>query len=116
MSLTLTRRHNVDRFGYLIPTRYGNVPMVGAMATYRPGEGRFGGAVAVEEGTANLANNPTFSGAVGTTPSGWHSDVTIQQDDFFGQLINVAELLCVSGNAYEDFGTGIAYPLAYNTT
>ena len=48
MSLTLTRRHNVDRFGYLIPTRYGNVPMVGAVATYRPGEGRFGGAVRVD--------------------------------------------------------------------
>lgn len=54
MSLTLTRRHNVDRFGYLIPTQYGNLPMVGAVATYRPGEGRFGGAVAVEEGTTNL--------------------------------------------------------------
>ena len=54
MSLTLTRRHNVDRFGYLIPHRYGNLPMVGAVATYRPGEGRFGGAVAVEEGTTNL--------------------------------------------------------------
>ena len=53
MSLTLTRRHNVDRFGYLVPTKYGNVPMVGAVATYRPGEGRFGGAVAVEEGTEN---------------------------------------------------------------
>jgi len=70
----------------------------------------------VEEGTTNLANNPTFSGDVGTTPSGWDRDVTIQQDDFFGQLINVAELLCVSGNNYEDFGTDIAYPLAYNTT
>ena len=54
MSLTLTRRHNVDRFGYLIPTKYGNVPMVGAVATYRPGEGRFGGAVAVEERTTNI--------------------------------------------------------------
>ena len=53
MSLTLTRRYDVDRFGYLIPTQYGNVPMVGAVATYRPGEGRFGGAVAVEEGTTN---------------------------------------------------------------
>jgi hypothetical protein len=70
----------------------------------------------MEEETTNLANNPTFSGAVGTTPSGWDSDVTIRQDDFFGQLINVAELLCVSGNTYEDFGTSIAYPLAYNTT
>jgi hypothetical protein len=58
MSLTLTRRYNVDRFGYLIPTRYGNVPMVGAVATYRPGEGRFGGAVAVEEGTVNLVPSP----------------------------------------------------------
>ena len=60
MSLTLTRRYNVDRFGYLIPTQYGNVPMMGAVATYRPGEGRFGrGAVAVEEGTTNLVVNPT---------------------------------------------------------
>lgn len=59
MSLTLTRRHNVDRFGYLIPTKYGNVPMLGAVATYRPGEGRFGGAVAVEESTVNLIDNPT---------------------------------------------------------
>lgn len=59
MSLTLTRRYNVDRFGYLIPTKYGNVPMVEAVATYRPGEGRFGrGAVAVEEGTVNLHPNP----------------------------------------------------------
>ena len=58
MSLTLTRRHNVDRFGYLIPHRYGNLPMVGAVATYRPGEGRFGGAVAVEEGTTNLHKDP----------------------------------------------------------
>ena len=117
MGMILTRRYNVDRFGYLIPYRYGNLPMVGAVATFRPGEGKFGrGAVAVEEGTTNLANNPTFSGAVGTTPSGWNSDVTIRQDDFFGQLINVAELLCVSGNTYEDFGTSIAYPLAYNTT
>jgi len=78
--------------------------------------GKFGQAVMVEEETTNLANNPTFSGDVGTTPSGWNRDVTIQQDDFFGQLINVAELLCVSGNNYEDFGTDIAYPLAYNTT
>jgi hypothetical protein len=64
MSLTLTRRHNVDRFGYLIPTRYGNVPMMGAVATYRPGEGRFGGAVAVEEGTTNLVppNRLKFEG------------------------------------------------------
>jgi len=78
--------------------------------------GKFGQAIMVEEETTNLANNPTFSGDVGTTPSGWNRDVTIQQDDFFGQLINVAELLCVSGNNYEDFGTDIAYPLAYNTT
>src|SRR5690606_25766691 len=64
MSLTLTRRHNVDRFGYLIPAKYGNVPMVGAVATYRPGEGRFGGAVAVEEGTTNLipSNGLKFEG------------------------------------------------------
>lgn len=54
MGMILTRRYNVDRFGYLIPHRYGNLPMVGAVATYRPGEGRFGGAVAVEEGTTNL--------------------------------------------------------------
>jgi len=61
MSLTLTRRYNADRFGYLIPHRYGNLPMVGAVATYRPGEGRFGrGAVAVEEGTTNLVTNPFF--------------------------------------------------------
>ncbi len=63
MSLTLTRRHNVDRFGYLIPHRYGNLPMVGAVATYRPGEGRFGSAVAVEEGTENrIATPTTFAG------------------------------------------------------
>ena len=62
MSLTLTRRHNVDRFGYLIPTKYGNVPMTESVATYRPGEGRFGrGAVAVEEGTANLVITPDYS-------------------------------------------------------
>ena len=53
----VTHRHNADRFGYLIPTKYGNVPMAGAVATYRPGEGRFGrGAVAVEEGTTNLCD------------------------------------------------------------
>lgn len=40
-------------------------PLDGAVATLRPNEGRFGGAVAVEEGTENLAYNPTFSGTVG---------------------------------------------------
>jgi len=69
MSLTLNRRYNVDRFGYLIPTRHGNVPMVGAVATYRPGEGRFGGAVAVEEGTTNLYGNPFFKNGT----DGWRS-------------------------------------------
>ena len=62
MSLTLTRRYNVDRFGYLIPHRYGNLPMVGAVATYRPGEGRFGGAVAVEGGTTNLFSSQQAHG------------------------------------------------------
>src|SRR5690606_25047207 len=48
-------RYNVDRFGYLIPHRYGNLPMVGAVATFRPGEGPFGrDAIAVEEATENL--------------------------------------------------------------
>jgi len=79
-------------------------------------DGKYTKAIMVEEGTTNLANNPTFSGAVGTTPSGWNSDVTIRQDDFFGQLINVAELLCVSGNVFDNFGTGIVYPLAHNAT
>jgi hypothetical protein len=66
MSLTLTRRYNADRFGYLIPHRYGNLPMVGAVATYRPGEGRFGGAVAVEEETENkIATPTTFVGWAG---------------------------------------------------
>jgi len=37
--------------------------MVGAVATYRPGEGRFGSAVAVEEGTENrIATPTTFAG------------------------------------------------------
>src|SRR5690606_19412918 len=31
-------------------------PLPGAVATLRPGEGRFGGAVAVEEGTTNLVD------------------------------------------------------------
>src|SRR5690606_18647715 len=87
MSLTLTRRHNVDRFGYLIPTRYGNVPMVGAVATYRPGEGRFGGAVAVEEATQNLIalnkNNYAMSGLLNfklLTPTGFEADLNASTD------------------------------------
>jgi hypothetical protein len=84
MSLTLTRRYNVDRFGYLIPTRYGNVPMVGAVATYRPGEGRFGGAVAVEEGTTNLVPSNSLKFEGWGTLSG--AQVTLTQNVEFPEI------------------------------
>jgi len=42
--------------------------MVGAVATYRPGEGRFGGAVAVEEGTTNLHTKAFASSWAGISP------------------------------------------------
>jgi hypothetical protein len=42
----------------------GETPLSGAVATLRPGEGRFGGAVAVEEGTTNIvpSNRLKFEG------------------------------------------------------
>ncbi|WP_126992258.1 LamG-like jellyroll fold domain-containing protein [Thermosipho globiformans] len=85
--------------------------------TLREDDTPFAGAksFAVEEGTTNLANNPTFTGTVGTTPTGWNADVQIAQDVFFGQTINVAELKCEAGNPYEDFGTLIDYSLNYDT-
>src|SRR5690606_27024503 len=36
-------------------------PLPGHVATFRPGEGRFGGAVAAEEGTANLYSDGAYS-------------------------------------------------------
>src|SRR5690606_5037560 len=98
MSLTLTRRHNADRFGYLIPTKYGNVPMVGAVATYRPDEGRFGGAVAVEEGTTNLIADPFMDGSITFSTrnlDGSTSEVVRGQSPFrFG----MASILCRKTN------------------
>src|SRR5690606_31371927 len=38
----------------------GMKPLGSSVATLRPGEGRFGGAVAVEQGTTNLCPNPSF--------------------------------------------------------
>lgn len=84
MSLVLTRRHNVDRFGYLIPTRYGNVPMVGAVATYRPSEGRFGGAVAVEEETENRVPPSRIKFVGWNTYQG--SERTLIQDQAFPEI------------------------------
>jgi len=44
-------------------------PLSGSVATLRPGEGCFGGAVAVEEGTTNLYGNPFFQNGT----DGWSS-------------------------------------------
>ncbi len=98
MSLTLTRRYNVDRFGYLIPHRYGNLPMVGAVATYRPGEGRFGrGAVAVEEGTTNLWRNPgwldgTLSGWIAYSTGGATGERQVVPDGRFGYALRLTKV------------------------
>jgi len=45
-------------------------PEPGYVATLRPGEGKFGGAVAVEEGTENLVENAIFEGN-GSVPESW---------------------------------------------
>jgi len=89
MSLTLTRRHNVDRFGYLIPTKYGNVPMMGAVATYRPGEGRFGGAVAVEEGTTNCIVSRDFEAWASYVTGNATGTVEFRQDPIYGKVVKL---------------------------
>src|SRR5690606_39261471 len=45
-----------------VQSTQGLQPRPGSVATPRPGEGRFGGAVAVEEGATNLADPKTWSG------------------------------------------------------
>ena len=65
--------HGVDSAGNIIQ------PLGGAVATLRPGEGKFGGAVAVEEGTMNLLGYPLeqeyYGGNLrGLTNGAWETD------------------------------------------
>jgi hypothetical protein len=62
---------------------YGVEPLEGAVATLRPYEGKFGGAVAVEEGTKNRFTNPSFN-----TPNangGWSHWGTSGVNGSYGQ-------------------------------
>jgi hypothetical protein len=87
-------------------------PLPGAVATLRPGEGRFGGAVAVEEATTNLFNNPTFINQA----QYWlrHGDKTIEIEDGNGCIKFMKSLDGNSGiSQIIDTVVGEVYTVSY---
>src|SRR5690606_28215870 len=71
-------------FDHGLQSTRGLRPLPGAVATLRPGEGRFGGAVAVEEGTENLVGNP-----IAWKPPTNEYQTTIETDErLFGCVVS----------------------------
>ena len=64
LSITKPEGGKLWHFDHSLHSTCGIKPLEGAVATLRPNEGRFGGAVAVEEGTTNLipSNRLKFEG------------------------------------------------------
>ena len=80
-------------------------PEIGVVATLRPNEGKFSGAVAVEESTTNLFtkyNNGAFNGSIGATC----------EPDRLGFGVNVDSYTSVYEDGYN--GTGVKATLTTN--
>jgi len=83
--------------GTLMNTK-GLQPLPGYVATLRPGEGRFGGAVAVEEGTTNLEDPKTWSG--------WMIDASVTALSTYEHELTASGTPADSAFVYKTFNFG----------
>ncbi|HOB44502.1 MAG TPA: LamG domain-containing protein, partial [Bacillota bacterium] len=65
------------------------VPLSGYVATLRPGEGRFGGAVAVEEGTTNCIVSRDFETWASYVTGNATGTVEFRQDPIYGKVVKL---------------------------